>query len=102
MTDAGTAPTQAISLTGVRGDLLQIAQAERIYIAQNGHCATFDELTSSNSLGMARARRETGTRIPLNAPVGTSASRLATLRLLPVRPFDIQRSRSINPWTSTR
>jgi hypothetical protein len=28
-TDAGTTPTQAISLTGVRADLLQIAQAER-------------------------------------------------------------------------
>ena len=58
MTDAGTAPTQTISLTGVRADLLQIAQAERMYIAQNGHCATLDELTSSNSLGMARSERD--------------------------------------------
>jgi len=33
--DEGTAPTQAISLTGVRSDLLQIAQAERGYIATN-------------------------------------------------------------------
>ena len=56
--DAGTAPTQTISLTGVRADLLQIAQAERIYMAQNGHCATLDELTSSNSLGMARTERD--------------------------------------------
>ncbi len=56
--DAGTAPTQTISLTGVRADLLQIAQAERIYIAQNGHCATLDELTSSNSLSMARPERD--------------------------------------------
>jgi hypothetical protein len=58
VTDAGTAPTQTISLTGVRGDLLQIAQAERIYIAQNGHCATLDELTSSNSLSMAHPERD--------------------------------------------
>lgn len=58
VTDAGTAPTQTISLTGVRADLLQIAQAERIYIAQNGHCATMDELTSSNSLSMARPERD--------------------------------------------
>ena len=58
VTDAGTAPTQTISLTGVRADLLQIAQAERMYIAQNGHCATLDELTSSNSLGMARPERD--------------------------------------------
>lgn len=58
VTDTGTAPTQTISLTGVRADLLQIAQAERIYIAQNGHCATLDELTSSNSLSMARPERD--------------------------------------------
>jgi len=56
--DVGTAPTQTISLTGVRADLLQIAQAERIYIAQNGHGATLDELTSSNSLSMARPERD--------------------------------------------
>jgi hypothetical protein len=58
VTDEGTAPTQAISLTGVRADLLQIAQAERGYIAQNGHCASLEELTSSNSLAMARAERD--------------------------------------------
>lgn len=58
VTDEGTAPTQAISLTGVRGDLLQIAQAERGYIAQNGHCASLDELISSNSLSMSRPERD--------------------------------------------
>jgi len=56
--DEGTAPTQAISLTGVRGDLLQIAQAERGYIATNGHCATLDELVSSTSLSMSRSERD--------------------------------------------
>lgn len=57
-TDEGTAPTQAISLTGVRSDLLQIAQAERTYIAQNGHCASLDELISSNSLSVPRTGRD--------------------------------------------
>jgi hypothetical protein len=57
-TDQGTAPTQAITLTGVRSDLLQIAQAERGYIAQNGHCAALDELTSSNALAMSRTERD--------------------------------------------
>jgi hypothetical protein len=56
--DEGTAPTQAISLTGVRSDLLQIAQAERAYIAANGACATLAELTSSNALAMAKAGRD--------------------------------------------
>src|SRR6266852_311547 len=59
VTDQGTAPTQAISLTGVRTDLLKIAQAERTYIATNGNCATLDELVSSNTLrAMAHQEKE--------------------------------------------
>jgi hypothetical protein len=57
-TDEGTAPTQAISLTGVRSDLLQIAQAERGYIALNGHCASLDQLISTNSLSVPRTGRD--------------------------------------------
>jgi hypothetical protein len=57
-TDEGTAPTQAISLTGVRSDLLQIAQAERSYIALNGHCVSLDELISSNALSVPRTGRD--------------------------------------------
>ncbi len=57
-TDEGTAPTQAISLTGVRTDLLQIAQAERAYIALNGQCASLELLTSSSSLAMSRPERD--------------------------------------------
>ena len=58
VSDEGTAPTQAISLTGVRSDLLQIAQAERAYVATNGNCVTLDELISSNSLAMSRTERD--------------------------------------------
>ena len=58
VSDAGTATTQAISLTGVRGDLLQIAQAERSFTALNDHCASIDELISSNSLAMRRPERD--------------------------------------------
>ncbi len=57
-TDQGTAPTQSISLTGVRADLLKIAEAERVHIATNGKCATINELVSSNSLSMARPERD--------------------------------------------
>jgi hypothetical protein len=56
--DPGTASTQAISLTGVRSDLLQIAQAERSFTALNDHCASIDELISSNSLTMRRPERD--------------------------------------------
>ncbi len=57
-TDEGTAATQAISLTGVRSDLLQIAEAELSYIATNGHCAALDELVASNSLSLSRTERD--------------------------------------------
>ena len=56
--DKETASTQAINLTGVRADLLQIAQAERSYIALNSHCGAFDELISSNALTMTKRERE--------------------------------------------
>lgn len=57
-TDPGTAPTQAINLTGVRMDLLQIAQSERTFISQNGRCTALDELISSDTLRMSRTERE--------------------------------------------
>ena len=54
----GTTATQAISLTGVKNDLLAIAQAERAYQAEHGSYATFDELISSNTLRMAKPERD--------------------------------------------
>ena len=54
----GTAPTQAISLTGVQMDLLQIAKAERNSIGTEGHCMTMEELLSSGSMSMVRPERD--------------------------------------------
>src|ERR1700693_77327 len=56
-TDSGTASTQAISLAGVRSDLLQIAQAERAKVASNGSCASLPDLSSSNVWTMTRTER---------------------------------------------
>jgi hypothetical protein len=61
----GTAVTQAISITGVKNDLLAIAQAERAYQAQNGRYASLDELVSSSALAMNRPGRDPST--PLRA-----------------------------------
>jgi len=58
MSASGAKPTQAISLSGVRTDLMQIGQGERGYISLNGKCASLDELISSNSLTMTRAERD--------------------------------------------
>jgi hypothetical protein len=57
-TDSGTAPTQAISLTGVRSDLLKIAQAERSNMALSSHCVELSELISNGSLVMNASGRD--------------------------------------------
>jgi hypothetical protein len=57
-TDPGTAATEAISLTGVRADLMQIAQAERENIALNSRCIPLDELVSTGLLEMTRTGRD--------------------------------------------
>ena len=55
---SGTAATQVISLTGVKTDLLQVAQAERNYVALNGKCGSLDELISGGTLTMTAAGRD--------------------------------------------
>jgi len=49
-------PKAAINITGVRSDLMTIAQAERGYFALQGKYASLDELISSRSLSVARQR----------------------------------------------
>jgi hypothetical protein len=54
----GTVATQAVSITGVRMDLLQIAKAERTSIGVDGHCMSMDELLASGSMSMSRPERD--------------------------------------------
>jgi hypothetical protein len=56
--DEGTSPTQAITLTGVRADLLQIAQAERSFVVTNGRCAPLNELMESGGMSMTKSERD--------------------------------------------
>jgi len=49
-------PKAAIDITGVRTDLMTIAQAERGYFALEGKYASLDELISSRSMAVARQR----------------------------------------------
>ena len=50
--------TQAISTTGVQTDLMAIAQAERVYFAQNGSYGSMDQLVSGGAMNIARTERE--------------------------------------------
>jgi hypothetical protein len=54
----GQVATQAINTTGVKNDLIAIAQAERAYVAQNGRYASLEELVSSGALSMTRPGRD--------------------------------------------
>jgi hypothetical protein len=49
-------PKAAVNITGVRSDLMTIAQAERGYFALEGKYASLDELISSRSLTISRER----------------------------------------------
>jgi len=54
----GMVATQAISLTGVQMDLTAIAQAERMYYAQNGSYADLGTLASSGTMNITRTSRD--------------------------------------------
>lgn len=49
-------PKAAVNITGVRTDLMAIAQAERRYFATEGKYASLDELVSSHSITISRQR----------------------------------------------
>jgi len=54
----GMAVTQNISLTGVKTDLLSIAQAERMYYTQNGSYANLQTLSTEGTMNIARTSRD--------------------------------------------
>ena len=76
------APTQTISIVGVKNDLISIAQAERMYQAQHSSYASLDELISSGTLSIPKTGRDgytyesetsgSGFRIVAHCPAATS------------------------------
>jgi hypothetical protein len=54
----GMVATQAISMTGVKNDLIAIAQAERMYFVQNGSYADLATLASSGTMNITRTSRD--------------------------------------------
>ncbi|MBI1750224.1 MAG: hypothetical protein HY234_09495 [Acidobacteria bacterium] len=57
-TGGGSNPTQAITTTGVKNDLLAIAQAERAYFTEHGSYASLDQLTESGALTTTKRERD--------------------------------------------
>jgi hypothetical protein len=54
---AGQPPKEVIDVVGVKGDLLAIAQAERMHLAQQGSYASVDELQQDGSITFSGANR---------------------------------------------
>jgi hypothetical protein len=54
----GMVATQAISVTGVKNDLISIAQAERMYFVQNGSYTDLATLASSGTMNITRTSRD--------------------------------------------
>jgi hypothetical protein len=52
------AVTQNISIVGVKNDLIGMAQAERMYYAQNGSYTDLSTLSSSGTMNIARTGRD--------------------------------------------
>jgi len=66
----GQVATQAISTTGVQMDLNAIAQAQRLYFAQNGVYASLDQLISGGAMNLSRAGRDGYTYTIETSPTG--------------------------------
>ncbi len=76
------APLQTIDTAGVQSDLLAIGQAERMYQAEHGSYASFDDLIASGAMSMRKPSRDGYTyelessvdtfRVTANCPAATS------------------------------
>ena len=94
----GMVATQSISLTGVKNDLVAVAQAERMYYVQNGSYADLPTLASSGTMNITRTSRDgytyavetsgTGftvtaryTAPPMDLPKGVTPPRFPTLSI---------------------
>jgi len=53
-----TTPVQTIDAVGAQNDLIAIAQAERMYQAQNGKYASLDQLIADGSMQVRKPSRE--------------------------------------------
>jgi hypothetical protein len=53
----GTPPKQVIDVVGVKGDLLAIGQAERLYLASHGSYASLDQLQQDGAISFSGANR---------------------------------------------
>ncbi len=94
----GSTPVSAISVTGVKNDLIAIAQAERAYFAEHGSYASLDELVSSGAMSMTRSGRDGYTYSVDTAAGGfTVSARYSGPITPPPSGFMIDQSMEVHP-----
>ena len=79
----GMVVTQTISIVGVKNDLVSIAQAERMYFAQNGSYADLQTLISSGTMNLTRTSRD-----GYSYSVETSGSTFTATAIYTAPPID--------------
>lgn len=78
-TAAGAAsPQQQIDVTGIRMALLEIAQAQRIYVAANGRYGTLEQLRADGAPAVGTDRRGYTFRLETNGSEGFTATAAPT------------------------
>ncbi len=91
-------PQQTISVTGVKNDLLAIAQAERAYQAEHGFYASLSELESSGSMAMKKTGRDGYTYEVQTSPGNFQAiARCSPTPELPCTNYSIDSSMEVQP-----
>ncbi|HMD30917.1 MAG TPA: hypothetical protein VKG84_03330 [Candidatus Acidoferrales bacterium] len=95
--NGGLSAIQSVSATGVKNDLIAIAQAERAYQAEHGSYAPLSELTSSGAMTMTRTGRDGYTYTVDTQPAGfTVTARYAGPLNPPPSTFTIDQSMEIH------
>lgn len=95
-TGGGSTPQAAANITGVKNDLISIANAERGYLAQQGKYASLDELISGNYITIK------GERPPYTYDISTSTDgfRVTATRSGPGSPQQIWIDQTMQIQTS--
>jgi hypothetical protein len=78
ITAGGASPQEQIDVTGIRMALLEIAQAERIYIAAHGSYGTFEQLRAEGAPGVGTDRRGYVFQLELNGSTSFKATATPT------------------------
>jgi hypothetical protein len=71
-------PQEQIDVTGIRMALLEIAQAERNYVAAHGTYGTFEQLRSEGAPALGTDRRGYAFQLDLNGSQGFKATATPT------------------------